>query len=132
MRNIVATRRNALTAVHLVNSLSGSPNTALVANLSTTISSFAGLTDGTQNWGNGESAILTAVLNGSLSNLRKNGTESANADSGANGSAGIRIGSFNGSISFFAADVYEFAFFADAQALPLERDQGRYYGITVA
>jgi hypothetical protein len=135
-RSIVATRRDT-DGGHFINSIAGSPN---AANYSTTATNFAlfGGTGGTPivTWNNAESGVFTTLFNDASSTIRKNGTVTGPATIGTNGFDGVRVGSIEGTSAFFGADAYEIIIFAaslpSADVVTLERNQGAYYGITVA
>jgi hypothetical protein len=135
-RNYVMTRRNASVGGRIINSAGGSPAAQEYAPAINTIQLNAGIADGFQTVTNGESVVLTPIYNGASSAMRKNGSSTAPANAGTNGFAGIQLGSFDGVGNFFVCDFYELIVFqsalASADALRLERNQGAYYGITVA
>jgi hypothetical protein len=131
-RHYVATKR--ATEGHLINSIGGSPNAADYAVSATESALFAGSVGASIAWNNNASAVLTSTYSGASSTYRLNGVSSAAADTGALGYAGVRVGSFNGSLNFHGADMYELIITLPPLSSPgvLERNQGAYYGITVA
>jgi len=119
----------------VINTETGSPQTATILRTGfNTISMFAGNTGPETAIGFNERAVFTSLFNGDLSVIVKNGTASGAVNPGANGWAGARI---NGGPTTFAGLRYQEVVLFDsalstAERQLLERNQGAYYGITVA
>lgn len=121
---------------HVLNSLNSTPNTAEYFSAATTIRMYAGSDGPSNSLTATEAAVLTSIYNGASSQQAKNGTLSSAANPSTNAFAGITIASSNGSLAFTTALFCELVIFASALSTgdrqALERDQGAYYGITVA
>lgn len=135
-RTYVATRKAAAGGGRVLNNNPASTTTADFLNDATTLminAGGAGFPSAT--WSNAESAVFTSVFDGAASLIRKNGTAGAAGNVGTNTLAGIHLGTVNGFINALQADIYELVIRSNASAsdaLTIERNEGAYYGITVA
>lgn len=125
------------TGAHLINSDNGTPNTGEYFPSANTLAMYAGTAgQPSASLGSAESAVFTSLYNGASSQLSKNGTLGSASNPGTSGFAGVTIGGRTVAADYATALFCEFVAFAsllgttDRQAL--ERDQGTYYGITVA
>jgi hypothetical protein len=136
-RHYVGVRKSFATISHWINSADGIPNTAQYDDNSIQHKMYAGsaipvpLT-------NNERAVLSAVYNGAASVFAKNGSLNT-GNPGTAGFNGVRIGSLNNTNSFCAnVAIQELIVVASESVISttdrqtLERNQGGYYGITVA
>jgi trimeric autotransporter adhesin len=131
-RHYVATKRAA--TGHLINSETGTPNNADYAASGAQSAMFATSVGPVVDWANTTSGVLTSTYNGASSSFRLNGISGTSANPGPSGYAGVRIGSYDGATLFHGADMYELIITLSPLASPnvVERNQGSYYGISVA
>jgi len=120
---------------HLVNSFSGTPNTADFVQLANIIALFAGSTSPSTSLPL-IPTVFVNTFNAAASSISKNGVLTT-GNSGANAFAGISLFAQNSSgATPWNGSMAEFIAFTSALSTAdrqlLERDQGTYYGITVA
>ena len=112
----------------------GTPGTATIIETNfAALLMFAGNTGPQAAIGFNERAVFTSLYNGASSVIAKNGTLSGAVNPGANGWAGARL---NGVGPYAGLRYQEVILFDSALSTQnrqlLERNQGAYYGITVA
>jgi hypothetical protein len=136
VRNHVSTRRGTAVNARFLNNAAGLTNVVEFANSTTTLMMNAGGAGfPSVGWTLAESAVFTTIFNGALSGFRKNGTAGGTANIGATTLAGIQLASSDGFNFLFAADVYELVVMISSNVSEfqtIERNQGSYYGVTVA
>lgn len=120
---------------HLINTETGTPNTSDYVNAGSLIS-FAGSNGPSVLVSTNERLVYTTIYNGASSVAVKNGTSSGTSNPGSNANAGISLNR-NETGSVYGDFIYqEVVVFDRALSTPdrqfLERNQGAYYGITVA
>ena len=134
-RHYVGVRKSYAGISHWINSADGIPNTAEYDDAATTHKMFAGIGTILVTLGNNERSVFSAAYNGASSLLSKNGvlTTGHPGDQGFNG---IRIGGFTSNSAFSNITMQELIVITSAVSTTdrqtLERNQGAYYGITVA
>jgi hypothetical protein len=118
----------------VVGTETGTPGTATIIETNfATLMMFAGNNGAQAAIGFNERAVFTSLFNGGSSVIAKNGTASGAVNPGSNGWAGARlngIGPFAG-LRFQEVVLFDSALSTTDRQL-LERNQGAYYGITVA
>lgn len=121
---------------HIINTATGTPNTAEYYPRPLEVSQFGGNPGAVTSVTASEHAVFTSIYNGAGSFIVKNGVASSTANSGTNGFTGIRLGGFNGLISFSATTFQDLIVFQSALSTAdrqtLEQNQGDYYGITIS
>lgn len=120
---------------HVMNTETGTPNVSDYIS-SSNLTLFAGTNGPAAAVSTNERLVYTSIYNGGSSIIAKNGTASGTANPGSNSSAGISInrnenGSVYGSFIYQELVVFDRALSTTDRQL-LERNQGAYYGITVA
>lgn len=118
----------------IIGTETGTPETATIIETNfATLLMFAGNSGPQAAIGFNERAVFTSLYNGASSVIAKNGTVSGAVNPGANGWAGARL---NGGGPYAGLRYQEVILFDSALSTPnrqtLERNQGAYYGITVA
>jgi hypothetical protein len=135
-RNMVVRMAASLTAKHVMNTATGAPNVADFINSGVDFTAFAGTTGPSVTVSANEMLIYTSIYDGASSVVAKNGALSAAGSVGSNSSAGISINR-NDTGSTFGGFSYQEIVLLDSRVSTsdrqfLERNQGAYYGITVA
>jgi hypothetical protein len=121
---------------HIINTATGTPNTADLINALDNLQQFAGSAGSSAGLSKPERVVFTSRYNGASSNISKNGSASSNVDPGSNALAGISLnrdntGAVFGGITYQEVVVFE-SNLSDVNRQFLERNQGAYYGITIA
>lgn len=112
------------------------PSDASEVMLSGQITMYAGSNGPTASVSTNERLVYSTIFNGASSVIAKNGTLSSTANPGSNANQGIAINS-NDISSLFGGFIYQEIVVFDRELSTtdrqtLERNQGAYYGITVA
>lgn len=134
-RNTVVRMAASLSgSTHVMNTATGAPNVADFTNNGTTLTAFAGSVGPSTTVSANERMVYTSIYDGASSVVAKNGILSATGDPGSSSTAGFSI-NING--SNFGGFSYQEIVLFDARVSTtdrqtLERNQGAYYGITVA
>lgn len=134
-RNTVVRMAASLSgSTHVMNTATGVPNVADFTNNGTTLTAFAGNVGPSTTVSANERMVYTSIYDGASSVVAKNGILSATGDPGSSSTAGFSI-NING--SNFGGFSYQEIVLFDARVSTtnrqtLERNQGAYYGITVA
>lgn len=120
---------------HLINTETGTPNTSDYVNAGSLIS-FAGTNGPSVSVSTNERLVYTTIYNGASSVAVKNGTSSGTSNPSSNANAGISLnrnetGSLHGDFIYQEVIVFDSALSTPNRQF-LERNQGAYYGITVA
>lgn len=120
---------------HVMNTETGTPNVSDYIN-SSNLTLFAGTNGPAAAVSANERLVYTSIYNGGSSIISKNGTASGTANPSSNSNAGISInrnenGSLYGSFIYQELVVFDRAL-STTDRQTLERNQGAYYGITVA
>ena len=120
---------------HLINTETGTPNASDYVNAGSLIS-FAGSNGPSVSVSTNERLVYTTIYNGASSVAVKNGTSSGTSNPGSNANAGISLnrnetGSLYGDFIYQEVIVFDRALSTSDRQF-LERNQGAYYGITVA
>jgi hypothetical protein len=136
-RNAVWRRDSVLTTTSHHFNNSSSPSTQFFsAPSSSSIRANYGSNSGASSWVAGFFGVSTELANGTSSNWFKNGTSVGVTNTGTNSLNGFRIGSSTGGTVFSTMSFCEAVLFASNLSTSdrqiLERNQGAYYGITVA
>jgi hypothetical protein len=122
---------------HLVSSASATPNTTDYLKSSSVMSIFAGTVSSgfDQAFSISETAIFSSIYNGASSKISKNGTFGGTADAGSVNFAGVRVGrnlSLPGPVFSCSELIIFSSSISDDNRNLLERNQGKYFSITVA
>lgn len=120
---------------NITNSETGDPNTTDYVT-SGNLTQYAGTSGATRTVAVNERLVFTSIYNGGSSVMVKNGTSSSAVDPGTQASAGLSInrnndGSIYGNTIYQELVVFDRAL-STTDRQTLERNQGDYYGITVA
>jgi hypothetical protein len=121
---------------HILNTATGTPNTAEFINTGSIFSQFAGSNGATRSISANERIVFTSRYDGATSNLSKNGSTSGDVNAGSNALAGLSLnrdvaGAVFGGTIFQEITIFE-SYLSEANRQILERNQGAYYGITVS
>jgi hypothetical protein len=120
---------------HLVNSEGGSPNTADVTADVASMSMYAGAGANNRTVAAGDRLVRSSVFNGASSISVHNGVSVGPTDAGADGYAGITLGSFNGAAFFARMNMAELIIINAAMDAPdraaIEKNAGLAFGIPV-
>jgi hypothetical protein len=132
---VVAMPASITNFTHVMNTETGTPNVSDYMN-SSSLTLFAGTNGPAAAVSTNERLVYTSIYNGGSSILAKNGTASGTGNPGSNSNEGISInrnenGSLYGDFTYQEVIVFDRAL-STTDRQTLERNQGTYYGITVA
>lgn len=132
---VIAMPASITNFTHVMNTETGTPNVSDYIN-SSSLTLFAGTNGPAAAVSANERLVYTSIYNGGSSIIAKNGTASGTSNPGSNSNAGISInrnesGSLYGDFIYQEVIVFDRAL-STTDRQTLERNQGAYYGITVA